>query len=83
MRGPKLPDELVPIVDAVVEVVFERLRTAASAKNVTNNVVGRGGTTLPTVPSEYRPLGAIIRLLHVFMFFLPSNLLFDGTVRKE
>jgi len=31
-RSPKLPDELVPIVDAVVEVVFERLRSAASTK---------------------------------------------------
>jgi hypothetical protein len=29
-RSPKLPDELVPIVDAVVEVVFERLRSAAT-----------------------------------------------------
>ena len=31
-RSPKLPDELVPIVDAVVEVVFERLRSAASTQ---------------------------------------------------
>jgi hypothetical protein len=29
-RSPKLPDELVPIVDAVVEVVFERLRGAVA-----------------------------------------------------
>ena len=29
-RAPKLPDELLPIVDAVVEIVFERLRTAAT-----------------------------------------------------
>lgn len=29
-RSPKLPDELHPIVDAVVEIVFERLRSAAS-----------------------------------------------------
>jgi hypothetical protein len=28
-RSPKLPDELHPIVDSVVEVVFERLRAAA------------------------------------------------------
>ncbi|HMI84965.1 MAG TPA: hypothetical protein VK550_12780 [Polyangiaceae bacterium] len=27
-RSPKLPDELLPIVDSVVEVVFERLRAA-------------------------------------------------------
>ena len=33
-RSPKLPDELLPIVDAVVEVVFERLRTAAKTKVV-------------------------------------------------
>jgi hypothetical protein len=32
-RSPKLPDELSPIVDAVVEVVFERLRSAATAKS--------------------------------------------------
>jgi hypothetical protein len=30
-RSPKLPDELLPIVDAVVEVVFERLRSATTA----------------------------------------------------
>ena len=34
-RTPKLPDELLPIVDAVVEIVFERLRSAATTKNVT------------------------------------------------
>lgn len=32
-RNPKLPDELHPIVDAVVEVVFERLRSAATNKS--------------------------------------------------
>jgi hypothetical protein len=31
-RSPKLPDELVPIVDAVVEVVFERLRSATTGQ---------------------------------------------------
>jgi len=31
-RSPKLPDELLPIVDAVVEVVFERLRSATTTK---------------------------------------------------
>jgi hypothetical protein len=31
-RNPKLPDELQPIVDSVVEVVFERLREAAQSK---------------------------------------------------
>jgi hypothetical protein len=30
-RLPKLPDELLPIVDAVVDVVFERLKNAAAA----------------------------------------------------
>jgi hypothetical protein len=35
-RSPKLPDELTPIVDAVVEIVFERLRSEASAKNASN-----------------------------------------------
>ena len=30
-RSPKLPDELHPIVDAVVEVVFERLRSATAS----------------------------------------------------
>ena len=34
-RSPKLPDELLPIVDAVVEVVFERLRSATTAQNAT------------------------------------------------
>ena len=29
-RSPKLPDELHPIVDAVVEIVFERLRSATA-----------------------------------------------------
>ena len=33
-RSPKLPDELQPIVDSVVEVVFERLRGAAQTKAV-------------------------------------------------
>lgn len=33
-RSPKLPDELHPIVDAVVEVVFERLRSAATTQKV-------------------------------------------------
>jgi len=32
-RSPKLPDELHPIVDAVVEIVFERLRSVATAQN--------------------------------------------------
>jgi hypothetical protein len=31
-RSPKLPDELLPIVDSVVEVVFERLRSATKTK---------------------------------------------------
>jgi topoisomerase IA-like protein len=31
-RSPKLPDELLPIVDSVVEVVFERLRAATVQK---------------------------------------------------
>lgn len=31
-RSPKLPDELHPIVDSVVEVVFERLRGAAQSQ---------------------------------------------------
>jgi hypothetical protein len=31
-RSPKLPDELHPIVDAVVDVVFERLRSAATTQ---------------------------------------------------
>jgi hypothetical protein len=30
-RSPKLPDELHPIVDAVVEIVFERLRSATAS----------------------------------------------------
>jgi hypothetical protein len=30
-RSPKLPDELHPIVDAVVDVVFERLRSATAS----------------------------------------------------
>jgi hypothetical protein len=33
-RSPKLPDELLPIVDAVVDVVFERLRSATTDQNV-------------------------------------------------
>ena len=32
-RSPKLPDELLPIVDAVVEIVFERLRSATTAQS--------------------------------------------------
>lgn len=45
-RSPKLPDELHPIVDSVVEVVFERLRAAAKP------AVGKKSTATGRAPGK-------------------------------
>ena len=49
-RGPKLPDELHPIVDAVVEIVFERLRSAATTRNVSKAPPQRRKTAKLNLP---------------------------------
>ncbi|HMJ52750.1 MAG TPA: hypothetical protein VK540_11760 [Polyangiaceae bacterium] len=50
LRSPKLPDELVPIVDAVVEVVFERLRSATAPPNTTKGPPLRRKTARLNLP---------------------------------
>lgn len=49
-RSPKLPDELLPIVDAVVETVFERLRSAATKQNATKGPPIRRKTAKLNLP---------------------------------
>jgi len=49
-RSPKLPDELHPIVDAVVEIVFERLRSVATAQNAGKTPPLRRKTTKLNLP---------------------------------
>lgn len=49
-RSPKLPDELHPIVDAVVEVVFERLRNAATSQNAGKSLPPRRKTAKLNLP---------------------------------
>jgi len=49
-RSPKLPDELLPIVDAVVEVVFERMRRAATAEDAVNRPPLRRKTAKLNLP---------------------------------
>jgi hypothetical protein len=49
-RIPKLPDELVPIVDSVVEVVFERLRSAATSQHASKGPPLRRKTAKLNLP---------------------------------
>jgi hypothetical protein len=50
LRSPKLPDELLPIVDAVVEVVFERLRNATAPASTTKGAPLRRKTARLNLP---------------------------------
>jgi hypothetical protein len=49
-RSPKLPDELLPIVDSVVDVVFERLRSAAATQQAAKGPPLRGKTAKLNLP---------------------------------